>query len=112
MSGRKQRKKSGASGSTNALRQAIEAGLVYEGNPKHKEPWQGRRKGSLWPKEITIEQDHMKQTGPQHQHYGTFGLGDREKFFFQLEFEPSPDEGPTSSDEEAGSWGSFQIWVE
>lgn len=28
---------------------------VYEGNPKHKEPWQPGRKGSLCPRDITRE---------------------------------------------------------
>jgi hypothetical protein len=28
---------------------------VYEGNPKHKEPWQPGRKGSLCPKDVTLE---------------------------------------------------------
>jgi hypothetical protein len=29
--------------------------MEYEGNPKHKEPWQRGRKGSLCPEEISIE---------------------------------------------------------
>ena len=29
--------------------------MEYEGNPKHKEPWQRGRKGSLCPKEISVE---------------------------------------------------------
>ncbi len=29
--------------------------LVYEGNPKHKEPWQPGRKGSLCPTDVTLE---------------------------------------------------------
>src|SRR5437899_2817389 len=33
-----------------------QAGLVYEGNPKHKVPWQAGRRGSLCPKDITAEQ--------------------------------------------------------
>lgn len=38
------------------LQEAIATGLVYVGNPKHKEPWIGGRRGSLCPKDITIEQ--------------------------------------------------------
>lgn len=30
--------------------------LRYQGSPKHKAPWQPGRKGSLCPKEITLEQ--------------------------------------------------------
>src|SRR6266498_794827 len=28
--------------------------MIYEGNPKHKEPWQLGRRGSLCPREITL----------------------------------------------------------
>src|ERR1017187_5399202 len=28
---------------------------VYEGNPKHKEPWQPGRKGSLCPKDVSVD---------------------------------------------------------
>jgi hypothetical protein len=38
------------------LREAIQAGLVYEGNAKHKAPWQAGRRGSLCPREVTVEQ--------------------------------------------------------
>ena len=44
-------------------------------------------------------------------HYGTYGMGDREKFFFQLAFEPSADPAFVASEEDALSWGSFQLWV-
>ena len=44
-------------------------------------------------------------------HYGTYGMGDREKFFFQLAFEPSADPAFAASEEDALSWGSFQLWV-
>ena len=30
-------------------------GMRYEGNPKHKEPWQRGRRGSLCPKEIDFK---------------------------------------------------------
>src|SRR6266487_4452398 len=30
--------------------------MVYEGNPKHKHPWQPGRKGSLCPSSITLPQ--------------------------------------------------------
>src|SRR5438045_1742643 len=53
----------------------------------------------------------MKHPAPQHQHYGTFGLGDREKFFFQLAFEPFGDENLAASEEDALSWGSFEMWL-
>jgi hypothetical protein len=46
------------------------------------------------------------------QHYGTYGMGDREKFFFQLAFEPSVEPAFVASEEEALSWGSFQLWVD
>ena len=29
--------------------------LVYEGNPKHKAPWQSGRKGSLCPPDISLQ---------------------------------------------------------
>lgn len=29
--------------------------MVYEGNPKHKEPWQPGRRGSMCPRSITLE---------------------------------------------------------
>ena len=29
--------------------------MEYRGNPKHKEPWQPGRRGSLCPKELTLE---------------------------------------------------------
>jgi len=29
--------------------------MEYEGNPKHKEPWQRGQRGSLCPKEVTAE---------------------------------------------------------
>jgi len=32
---------------------------VYEGNPKHKEPWQPGRKGSLCPADIGAERARM-----------------------------------------------------
>jgi len=38
------------------LREAVKAGLVYESNPRHKAPWQAGRRGSLCPREITVEQ--------------------------------------------------------
>jgi len=38
-------------------------------------------------------------------------MGDREKFFFQLAFEPSADPAFAASEEDALSWGSFQLWV-
>ncbi|MGO9201260.1 MAG: hypothetical protein ACLQM8_12095 [Limisphaerales bacterium] len=43
-------------GNLGRLREAIGAGLVYEGNAKHKAPWQAGRRGSLCPREITVEQ--------------------------------------------------------
>ena len=46
------------------------------------------------------------------QHYGTYGTGDREKFFFQLAFEPPVDPAFVASEEDALSWGSFQLWVD
>jgi hypothetical protein len=30
--------------------------MTYEGNPKHREPWQPGRKGSLCPRDITTKQ--------------------------------------------------------
>jgi hypothetical protein len=42
------------------LRAAMKAGLVYEGSDKHKRPWlHPGRKGSLCPKDVTID---MAQT--------------------------------------------------
>jgi len=41
---------------TARLREAIAAGLVYESNPKHRAPWQAGRRGSLCPRDITIQQ--------------------------------------------------------
>lgn len=38
------------------MREAAKEKLLYEGNPKHREPWQPGRRGSLCPKEISIEQ--------------------------------------------------------
>jgi hypothetical protein len=46
------------------------------------------------------------------QHYGTYGMGDRERFFFQLAFERPADPAFVASEEDALSWGSFQLWVE
>ena len=46
------------------------------------------------------------------QHYGTYGTGDREKFFFQLAFEPPADPDFAAPEEDALSWGSFQLWVD
>lgn len=39
----------------NLRRQAVEKGLLYEGNEKHKYPWQAGRRGSLCPTEVTVE---------------------------------------------------------
>src|SRR2546423_14640983 len=75
---RKKRKKGGSARSTNGLRKAIDAGLVYEGNPKHKEPWQSGRKGSLCPKEIRIEQAQIllnKSILQGKKRYGVDGQG-------------------------------------
>lgn len=38
--------------------------MKYEGNPKHKEPWQRGRRGSLCPKEIdlTLAQELLQQS--------------------------------------------------
>lgn len=33
----------------------MHVGLVYQGNPKHKEPWQRGRRGSLCPKHANAE---------------------------------------------------------
>ena len=55
----RRRKRKAASehvGNLGRLRQAIEAGLVYESNAKHKAPWQAGRRGSLCPREVTAEQ--------------------------------------------------------
>jgi len=30
--------------------------LLYKGNPKHREPWQPGRRGSLCPREVDLEQ--------------------------------------------------------
>jgi len=46
------------------------------------------------------------------QHYGTYGMGDREKFFFQFAFEPPADPDFVASEEEALTWGSFQLWAD
>ena len=45
-----------AAGGLSAVRKAAQEKLLYEGNPKHREPWQPGRRGSLCPKEISIEQ--------------------------------------------------------
>jgi Zn-dependent peptidase ImmA (M78 family) len=39
-------------------------------------------------------------------------MGDREKFFFQLAFEPPADPDFAAPEEDALSWGSFQLWVD
>lgn len=60
------------------LRAAVAAGLVYEGNPKHKHPWVGGRRGSLCPKEITVEQAQaMLQSSMLHgkRRYGVDASG-------------------------------------
>lgn len=47
---------------------------VYEGNPKHKEPWQPGRKGSLCPKSISMHpQQLLEQSllGPDGKRYAT-----------------------------------------
>jgi hypothetical protein len=37
------------------LRKAAASGLVYEGNPKHRDPWQRGRRGALCPRGISAE---------------------------------------------------------
>jgi hypothetical protein len=39
-------------------------------------------------------------------------MGDREKFFFQFAFEPPADPDFVASEEEALTWGSFQLWAD
>lgn len=60
------------------LRAAVAAGLVYQGNPKHKHPWVGGRRGSLCPREITVEQAQaMLQSSMLHgkKRYGVDASG-------------------------------------
>ena len=38
------------------LRETIQSGLVYQSNAKHKAPWQAGRRGSLCPKDVTVDQ--------------------------------------------------------
>lgn len=38
-----------------ARRDAVTQELLYEGNPKHREPWQPGRRGSLCPAEVSLE---------------------------------------------------------
>jgi len=38
--------------------------------------------------------------------------GDRSSFAFSVGFDPDPDAGRGATEEEAASWGSFQIWVD
>ena len=37
-------------------RKAAVSGLLYEGNPKHRDPWQSGRRGTLCPRGISVEQ--------------------------------------------------------
>ena len=30
--------------------------LIYEGNPKHKAPWEGGRRGSLCPRDVSVRE--------------------------------------------------------
>ncbi len=48
--------------------------MIYEGNPKHKHPWQRGRKGSLCPKSISIlPQELLNRSvlGPDGKRYAT-----------------------------------------
>ncbi|MDR3553147.1 MAG: hypothetical protein P4L55_00195 [Syntrophobacteraceae bacterium] len=48
--------------------------MVYEGNPKHKHPWQQGKKGSLCPKSISIHPKELLEhsiLGPDGKRYAT-----------------------------------------
>lgn len=48
-------------------KKSVEDGLVYIGNPKHKDPWQRGRRGSLCPPEISQE-DAQKMLSDSYLH--------------------------------------------
>jgi hypothetical protein len=48
--------------------------MVYEGNPKHKHPWQHGKKGSLCPKSMSIQPKELLEhsiLGPDGKRYAT-----------------------------------------
>ena len=48
--------------------------MIYEGNPKHKHPWQPGRRGSLCPRSISIQPQELLERsilGPDGKRYAT-----------------------------------------
>ena len=72
-----------------------EAALICEPNPKHSEPWQIGKRGSLCeqPRQLEIM------------------LGRRDLFAVKVALLPDPDAGRAATREHAASWGSLEIWV-
>lgn len=53
--------------------------MIYESNPKHRDPWQRGRRGSLCPRDITLERaqelltSSLSPEGKPHQRFSTDG---------------------------------------
>lgn len=79
---------------------------VYEGNPKHKAPWQPGRKGSLRPDAVLGGSCVSLKLHQQP----ALEAGDPNRFAFRLEFLQNLDPGFATPEEDL-SWGRFQIWA-